>query len=114
MENNKIKYELPSQSRERMKQKKLGSLNPNYGRPRSEETKAKIAQSQRKRWAKYKTTGKNSDDYFSTGSFQFESKEEALIFFNELSENKGRIIILSESGFLKFLKYLHKNEPIME
>lgn len=114
MESNKVEYKLSSQSRERMKQKKLGSLNPNYGKPRSEATKAKIAQSQRERWGKYKTTGKNSDDYFSTGSFQFESKEEALNFFNELSENKGRIIILSENGFLKFLKYLRENEPIIK
>lgn len=110
----KIEYELDDLTREKMRQKKLGSLNPNYGRPRSEETKAKISKSQRDRWTKYKTTGKNSDDYFSTGAFQFENKKEALNFFDELSENKGRIIILSEYGFLKLLEYLRENEPIME
>lgn len=114
MESNRFEYELDNQTRERMRQKKLGSLNPNYGRPRDEETKQKIAQSQRKRWAKYKITGKNAEDYFSTGNFQFENKEEALNFFNELSENKGRIIILSEVGFLKLLKYLSVSEPIIE
>ena len=39
--NNEIKYDLDKLSREKMRQKKLGSNNPNFGKPRTPATKEK-------------------------------------------------------------------------
>ena len=67
-----IKYELDNLTREKMSQKKMGSLNPNFGKPRSAATKEKIAQSQRRSWEKRKI-GRNtetSDSYLGDNAIQ--------------------------------------------
>lgn len=99
-----IKYELGNLTREKMSQKKMGSLNPNFGKPRSAATKEKIAQSQRAAWNKRKATGVQKDkDNEEWTSFQLENKIIALM--------KGigkKTIILNEEAFNEFLLYLQR------
>ncbi|WP_455510972.1 NUMOD3 domain-containing DNA-binding protein [Butyricimonas paravirosa] len=104
--NNEIKYDLDNSSREKMRQKKLGSNNPNFGKPRTPATKEKIAQSQRKSWEKRKI-GKNSetsDGYL--GDIQFNTKEEAVDFFEELNRKHVKTIIISQEKFEALLNFL--------
>lgn len=104
--NNQVKYDLDNSTRERMRQKKLGANNPNYGKPRPPATKAKIALSQRKSWMQRKT-GQNpekNDAYF--GNIEFNTKEEAIDFFEELNKSHGRTIIITESKFETLIDFL--------
>ncbi len=101
-----IKYELDNLTREKMSQKKMGSLNPNFGKPRSAATKEKIAQSQRRSWEKRKI-GRNtetSDSYL--GDMQFNTKEEAVNFFEELNRKHVKTIIISQEKFEALLDFL--------
>lgn len=101
-----IKYELDNLTREKMSLKKRGSLNPNYGRPRTPATKEKIAQSQRKSWLKRKTgqNSKTNDSYL--GDIQFNTKEETLDFFEELNQKHGKMIIISQDKFETLIDFL--------
>lgn len=104
--NNEIKYDLDNATREKMRQKKLGSNNPNFGRPRTPATKEKIAQSQRKSWLKRKIgqNSKTNDSYL--GDIQFNTKEEALDFFEELNQKHGKMIIISQDKFETLIDFL--------
>lgn len=100
-----IKYELNNLTREKMSQKKMGSLNPNFGKPRSAATKEKIAQSQRAAWNKRKATGVQKDkDNEEWTSFQLENKIITLM----KGIGKHKTIILNEEGFNEFLLYLQE------
>lgn len=100
-----IKYKLDNLTREKMSQKKMGSLNPNFGKPRSAATKEKIAQSQRAAWNKRKATGVQKDkDNEEWTSFQLENKIIALM----KGIGKHKTIILNEEGFNEFLLYLQR------
>ena len=100
-----IKYELNNLTREKMSQKKMGALNPNFGKPRSVVTKEKIAQSQRAAWNKRKATGERKDrDNEEWTSFQLENKIIALM----KGIGKHKTIILNEEGFNEFLLYLQE------
>ena len=101
-----IKYDLDNSSREKMRQRKLGANNPNFGKPRTPATKEKIAQSQRKSWEKRKI-GKNTkpkDSYL--GDIQFNTKEEAVDFFEELNRKYGKTIIISQEKFEALIDFL--------
>lgn len=103
---NEIEYNLDNATREKMRQKKLGSNNPNFGRPRTPATKAKIALSQRKSWMQRKT-GQNpekNDAYF--GNIEFNTKEEAVDFFEELNRTHGKTVIITESKFEALIDFL--------
>ncbi len=99
----KIEYELDNLTREKMRQKKLGVNNPNYGKPRDEVTRQKIARSQQIAWNKRKATGvqKNEDGEGWT-HFQFEN--EIIALMKGIGTHKT--IILNEEGFREFLLYL--------
>lgn len=105
--NKEIKYDLDNSSREKMRQRKLGANNPNFGKPRTPATKEKIAQSQRLSWEKRKI-GRNSETSDSyLGDIQFNTKEEAVNFFEELNNRtRGKTIIISESKFETLIEFL--------
>lgn len=104
--NNQVKYDLDNSTREKMRQKKLGANNPNYGKPRTPATKAKIALSQRKSGTQRKTDQNPEKDNAYVGNIEFNSKEEAIDFFEELNRKHGKTIIISESKFEALIDFL--------
>ncbi|MBC5622605.1 MULTISPECIES: NUMOD3 domain-containing DNA-binding protein [Butyricimonas] len=101
-----IKYELDNLSREKMSLKKRGSLNPNYGRPRDEATRERIAQSQRKSWERRKIGQSTEKNNVYFGNIEFNTQEEAINFFRELNQEHGRTIIITESKFEALIDFL--------
>lgn len=103
--NKEIEYKIDNLTREKMSLKKRGSLNPNYGKPRDEATRQKIARSQQIAWDKRKATGVQKDkDNEEWTSFQLENKIIALM----KGIGKHKTIILNEEGFNEFLLYLQE------
>ena len=108
MTGNKIEYELNDQAREKMKLKKMGARNSNYGKPRAEIVKQKISQAQKNAWQRRKVTSQCKDKEHCNDWTMYQFQNEVIALARRIDDNKHKTVVLNEEAFDEFLLYLHE------